>query len=143
MSMPPNNPFSQGEPGADYNLEASFASKIEKIMEVPDTKDMAAVFIRGNFKNERQLNAMLRLSYRHIKFKQPNHQELLRQKIAGTAAIKGLARVEGLSAAVNMIAPDLWRAVKDMPKVKDEKVIRGGSDFRNTERPPEGTERPH
>jgi hypothetical protein len=138
----PSNPYDYPTSGADNNYEASFASKIEEIFKIPDTNDMAALIIRGNFKNDRQLNAILRLSYRHMKFNDKTHQDLLRQKIAGTAAIHGLARVEGLSAAVNMIAPDLWRAVKDMPKAKDEKVMRGGSDFRSQDRPQDGAERP-
>ncbi|MDD5511752.1 MAG: hypothetical protein PHI12_13215 [Dehalococcoidales bacterium] len=134
--MPDLNPGNFGG-----NFEMSWANRIEKILEVPDVEDMAQVIIRGNFRNERQLNAILRLSHRHEKFGQTKHQELLRQKIAGTAALGGLSRVEGLFAAIGLLASDIYRAAKGLPKVKEDKVYRG-SDFRTQERPPEGTERP-
>lgn len=126
---------------ADYELP--WADKIEKIYEMPDVKNMPGVFIRGNIKNERQLNAMLRLAYRHDKFNDTKHQELLRMKIAGTAAIGGVARLESLFATTNMIASDMYRVARGMPKLKDgkeEKVYRG-SDFRSEEKPQENLER--
>ena len=58
--------------------DAQAASKIAKIYELPDTKDMAAVFLRGVFKSERQRTAAVRLAYKNIKFNDTNHQELLR-----------------------------------------------------------------
>ena len=119
----------------DYELP--WANKIEKIYEVPGVNDMAGVFTRGIFKNERTLNAHLKLMYRHKKFGLEDLQELLRTKVAGTAAIGGVRALEALFAAVNLIAPDMYRTARGMPKSKgnkEEKVVRG-SDFRQFDRP--------
>lgn len=126
----------------DYGL--SWPDKIEKIYEIPDTKDMAGVIIRGIFKNTREANAILRLSRRHKKFNQDEHQELLRQKIASTAAIGGVRSLEVLFAATNLVAEGMYRIARGMPKApknQEDKVYRG-SDFRTQERAPEGAERP-
>lgn len=117
-----------------------FDNDIEKVMEIPDVKDMAGVFIRGNFRNERQLNAAVRLYHRHKKFADTDHQELLRVKIAGMAAIGGVSRLEQLFTAVKLLASDMYRTARGMPKHngkngQEERVIRG-SDFRDQERPP-------
>jgi len=123
-------------PAGDYS------NNIEKIYELPGIDDMAGVFLRGRFKNERSLNAHLRLAYRHTKFKDDKHQELLRAKIAGSAAIGGVSRLEALFAGVNLIAADMYRAVLGLPKNKgkhgeEERVMRG-SDFRSGDKPPDG-----
>lgn len=119
----------------DY--EMSWENKIEKIYEIPGIDNMAGAFLRGIFKNERSLNAHLRLMYRHRKFGDTEHQELLRAKIAGSAAINGVSRLDALFAAVNLLASDMYRAARGMPKLKrneEERVVRG-SDFRREERP--------
>lgn len=124
----------------DY--EMPWADKVEKIYEIPDIKDMAGVFLRGIFKNERSLNAHLRLMYRHAKFTDTEHQELLRAKIAGSAAINGVSRLDALFAAVNMLASDMYRAARGLPKLKkgeEERVVRN-SDFRTEQRPQNGLE---
>lgn len=120
--------------------DGDWGNNVEKLYEVPGIEDMAGVFLRGIFKNERSLNAHLRLAYRHIKYKDTNHQELLRTKIAGSAAINGVSRLDALFAAVNLLASDMYRAARGMPKTKkgeEDKVIRS-SDFRRDERPPDG-----
>lgn len=119
----------------DY--EMPWADKVEKIYEMPEIKDMAGVFLRGIFKNERSLNAHLRLMYRHAKFADTKHQELLRAKVAGSAAINGVSRLDALFAAVNMLASDMYRTARGMPRLKrgeEERIVRG-SDFRNEEKP--------
>jgi hypothetical protein len=109
--------------------DAQAASKIAKIYELPDTKDMAAVFLRGVFKSERQRTAAVRLAYKNIKFNDTNHQELLRLWVASTVGSQGLGRLDALFAAINLLAPDMYRVARGMPKAKDERVHRG-SDFR-------------
>lgn len=124
---------------ADYDVTGG--GKIEKIYEIPDIKDMAGVIARGIIKNERQLNAILRLSYRHQKFGDANHQELLRQKIIGTAAIGGVRSLDALFAANGLLAPDMYRVARNMPKYKQrgetekEEPVYRGSDFREHEKP--------
>lgn len=119
----------------DY--EMPWADKVEKIYEIPEIKDMAGVFLRGIFKNDRSLNAHLRLMYRHKKFGDTDHQELLRAKVAGSAAINGVSRLDALFAAVNMLASDMYRAARGMPKRKkgEDETIARGSDFRTEQRP--------
>jgi len=123
----------------DYPM-GDFQNNVEKIYEVPQIDDMAGVFLRGRFKNERSLNAHLRLMYRHRKFGDDEHQELLRTKIAGSAALNGISRLEALQAAVNLLAPDMLRTALGMQKVKkgeDDRILRN-SDFRKEERPADG-----
>ena len=151
MTMQPKS--NGGGPGNPYDMtnirnyeqdyEMTWSDKIEKILAMPATNDMAGVFLRGIFKNDRQINAMLRLAYRHDKFGDTKHQELLRMKIAATAALGGVSRLEALFAGTNMIASDMYRVARNMPKLKDgkeEKVYRG-SDFRSEDKPQEGIER--
>ncbi len=120
--------------------DGNFGNNVEKLYELPDTDDMAGVFLRGIFKNERSLNAHLRLMYRHSKFGDKDHQDLLRAKVAGSAAINGVSRLDALFAAVNLLASDMYRVARGMPKLKGnekERIVRG-SDFRNEEKPVEG-----
>ncbi len=122
---------------ADY--EIPYDNRIEKIYELPPIEDMPGVFLRGVFKNDNVANACLRLMYRHAKFNDVRHQQLLRAKIASTAAIGGVSRLDALFAAVNLLASDMYRAARGMPKLKkgeEEHVVRG-SDFRREERPSE------
>ena len=127
----------------EQDYEMPWSDKIEKIYEVPPIKDMAGVIARGIIKNDRQLNAMLRLAYRHEKFGDTRHQELLRMKVIGTAAIGGVARLEALFSATNLIASEMYRIARGMPKLKEgkEEKIHRGSDFRSEERPQESIER--
>ena len=121
----------------ERDYEMPWSDKIEKIYEVPPITDMAGVMARGIIKNDRQLNAILRLAYRHMKFRDNKHQELLRMKVIGTAAIGGVARLEALFAGTNLIASEMYRVARGMPKLKEgkeEKVYRG-SDFRSEENP--------
>lgn len=123
----------------NFNV-GGFANNIEKLYELPGIDDMAGVILRGNFKNDRQLNAVLRLMYRHQKFADTKHQEMLRAKIAGTAAIGGVSRLEALFGGTNLVASDMYRAARGLPKLRkndQERIVRG-SDFRERDRPPEG-----
>jgi hypothetical protein len=120
----------------EQDYEMPWSDRVEKIYEIPEKDDMAGVFIRGNFKNERQLNAAVRLYKRHVMFGDTVNQEVLRIKIAGTPAIGGVRSLEALFAATNLIAADMYRVARGMPKVKgdkEERVVRG-SDFRETEK---------
>lgn len=119
--------------------DGDFRNNVEKIYELPAADDMPGVFLRGIFKTERQVNACLRLMYRHKKFGDIDHQELLRAKVAATAAMNGISRLDALFAAVNLLASDMYRTARGMPRLKkgeEERVIRG-SDFRREERPQE------
>lgn len=106
-------------------------NKIEKIMELPGTKDMAGVFARSVLKNNRQRTAAVRLAYRHIKFKDNDHQEMLRMQLATTIGEGGVGRLDMLFAGTNLVAPDMYRTARGMqrPRSEREPVYRG-SDFR-------------
>lgn len=121
----------------EQDYELPWYDRVEKIYELPDINDMAAVILRSNLKvkDERRANAMIRLAYRHIKFGLKGKQELLRMKCAATAAEGGAARLDALFAAVNLIAPDMYRASRGLPKHKDGKNedIRKASDFNTIE----------
>ena len=105
-------------------------NKIEKILEVPSIQDMAGVMARSVFKTDRQRIAAVRLAYRHKKFADNNHQEMLRMWLASTIGRNGLGRLDGLFAATNLIAPDMYRIAMDMPRKKGQEQIQRGSDFR-------------
>lgn len=117
---------------ADY--EFPYSDKIQKIYEIPDIKDMPGVFIRGIFKDKRELNAHLRLHYRHMKFGNILQEELLRCKIGGSAAIGGVGRAEAFQTAVNLIAPEIYRIARGMPKYKSkndqDEPVHHSSEFR-------------
>lgn len=120
----------------------NFNNTIKDIYDLPGIDDMPAVLLRGRIKNERQLNAILRLMYRHGKFNDTRHKELLRAKIAGSAAIGGVRSLEALFGAIQIVASDMYRAVLGLPKLKrgeEEKIVKGG-DFRKKDefRPEEG-----
>ncbi len=133
--------------------DGDFGSSVDKILatkskDANDDADVARfIFIRGNFKNDRQLNAAVRLMHRHRKFGDTIHQELLFCKILGQAAINGVSRLEALFAATNLLGPDMYRTAKGMPRLKKgqrEEIVSGGrgdgrgSDFRQDGRPPDG-----
>lgn len=105
-------------------------NKIEKILEIPSREDMAGVMARAVFKTDRQRIAAVRLAYRHKKFKDNNHQEMLRMWLASTIGMRGLGRLDGLFAATNLIAPDMYRIAMDMPRKRGQEQIQRGSDFR-------------
>lgn len=105
-------------------------NKIEKILEIPGTDNMAGVMARSVFKSDRQRIACVRLAYRHIKFNDDNHQQLLRMCLASTIGMRGLGRLDGLFAATNLIAPDMYRIAMDMPRKRGQEQISRGSDFR-------------
>ncbi len=143
-SLATKSPFRQFDLTNPDNYEGDYPegggrNNVKDLYEVPGIEDMANVFIRGNFKNERQLNAALRLYYRHKKFSDTTHQEMLRCKVAGSSAIGGASRVEALFGATCLVASDMYRVVKGLPKAKhgeQDRVIKG-SDFRDDQRPPD------
>lgn len=129
----PNN-WESGYPDSD------FSNNVKQLLDVPGTDDMAGVFIRGIFKNEAQANACLRLMYRHKKFGDSDHQEMLRCKIASSAAINGVSRLDALFGAVNLLASDMYRTARGMTQLKkgqQENIVKG-SDFRQDGKPPNG-----
>lgn len=120
--------------------DGDYSNNVQKILETPGVDNLPGVFIRGRFNNERSLNATLRLMYRHKKFSDVTHQELLCCKILGSAALNGVSRLEALFAATNLLGPDMYRTALGMPKGKKgekEEILRG-SDFRRDEKPPDG-----
>ena len=145
MSDKSGNPYDLTNPGNyERDYEMPWSDRVQKLYEIPNIEDMAEVIIRGNLVNERRANAILRLSRRHKKFGLDDHQEMLRQKIASTAAIGGVRSLEVLFAVTNLVASDMYRVARNMPKLpkgQEEKVIRG-SDFRQQEKPQENPERP-
>jgi len=115
----------------DYPVNSNY-NAVKDIYELPGIEDMAGVLLRGRIKNERQLNAILRLYYRHEKFNDTKHKELLRAKVAGSAAIGGVRSLEALFAGIQIVASDMYRAVLGLPKLKrgEEEHVVKGSDFR-------------
>lgn len=131
---------------ADYP-DGDFRDNVGKLLETPDAEHMAGVFVRGNFRSERQLNAAIRLYRRHVKFNDSEHQMMLICKIFGGAALNGVSRLEALFGATNLIASDMYRVARGMPKRgkgEEEKILKGGdgrgSDFRHSEKLPSGIE---
>lgn len=119
-----------------------FWTRIEKLLDLPPIKDMAGVMIRSIVKNERQGNAILRLSYRHKKFKDNNHQEMLREKLGMTVGIGGVGRLDALFGVVNMVAPDMYRTARGMPRKEGPREnVKKSSDFRESRDEPRPEER--
>lgn len=111
--------------------EMSWYNKVEEVLKIPPISDMAGVFSRTNFKNDRERVAAVRLFYRNKKFHDDNHQEMLRADLASRLGIGGLGNLHGLFAATNLIAPDMERAARGLPKTKNgEEKVHRGSDFR-------------
>lgn len=109
-------------------------NNIEKILEFPDIDDMAGVMARANFRNEKQRIAAVRLAYKNRKFKDDDHQKMLRDLCASTLGTGALGKMLQTMIGTNLLAPEMIRYAIGMPKSKkQEEVIRGGnrsSDFR-------------
>lgn len=119
--------------------DAPSNNNIDKILEIPDIEDMAGVLARGNFKNDRQRIAAVRLAYKNRKFHDENHQEMLRDYIASGLGIGAVGKVMQTFIGTNLLAPDMFRASLGMPKSKNKdkgEEVHRGSDFRS-----EGRER--
>lgn len=130
-----HSPMDGGSP-YDPDFMGNNQDRFNQVLEIPDIDEMASVFARSVFKNERQRNAAVRLYYRHAKFNDKQHQELLRMLLAATVGMNGRGRVDGLFATTGMLAPDMYRTVAGLPKNRkgeEEKIIRG-SDFRREEK---------
>jgi hypothetical protein len=124
---------SGGNPEYDGRYEYSdvnMANKIEKIYELPAISDMAGVFERAVFKDEKQRIAAVRLAYKNHKFRDDAHQEMLRMWVASLVGNQGLGRLDALFASINLLAPDMYRVARGMPKVKGEEKVHRGSDLR-------------
>ena len=107
-----------------------YFNDIEKILELPGTDDMAGILARGNFKNDRQRVAAVRLAYKNRKFKDDNHQQMLRDYIASSLGTKALGKILQLQTGTNLLAPAVLREVLSMKQNKQEEEVRRGSDFR-------------
>lgn len=109
-------------------------NNIEKILEFPPVSDMAGVLARANFKDENQRIAAVRLAYRHRKFSDNDHQEMLRDLCASTLGAGGLGKILQTFVGTNLLAPDMLRVVLGMQKSKrPEEVHRGRSSDLRTE----------
>jgi hypothetical protein len=91
------------------------SQNIDKLYEIPDACPAAHKIIRGVYTRDLG-NSILRLSHRHAKFHNTMHQDLLECKIAETAAEGGGARVEALMTSVGLLAPDIFRVARGLPK---------------------------
>src|SRR4030042_377917 len=122
-------PIEQWE--GDFSNLPSF-NNIEKLLEFPPISDMAGVLARANFKDDQQRIAAVRLAYKHRKFNDDPHQELLRDFCASTLGTKGLGKILQTFIGTNLLAPDMLRAVFGMPRSNNrEEVHRGrNSDLR-------------
>lgn len=120
--------------GGDFSQFPS-SNDIEKILEIPDIKDMAGVLARANFKNDRQRIAAVRLAYRNAKFDDDKHQDMLRNLCASTIGMGGLGKILQVFTATKMLAPDMLRATMGMPRTKKPEEVHRSSDLRtNTDR---------
>lgn len=116
------------------NLEGG--DRFKQVLTIPEVKDFPTILARAIFKSERQRNAVIRLWHRHQKFGDVGHQEMLRCFLAGTIAMNGRGRVDGVFSTVGMLAPDMYRTVAGLPRHKNgdqERVIRS-SDFRKEDK---------
>lgn len=107
-----------------------YGNELDKMLELPGIDDMAGVLARGNFKNERQRIAAVRLAYRHRKFHDQNHQKMLRDYVASGMGMSALGKILQLQIGTNLIAPGVLREILGMKKVKKGEDVQRGSDFR-------------
>lgn len=110
-----------------------YSNDIDKILEFPGTDDMAGVLARGNFKNERQRVAAVRLAYKNRKFHDDNHQKMLRDFIASGVGMSALGKLLQLQASTNLIAPAVLREALGMKQMRHREDVQRGSDFRDKE----------
>jgi len=110
-----------------------YFNDIEKILEFPGIEDMAGVLARGNFKNEKQRIAAVRLAYKNRKFHDDNHQLMLRDYIASGIGDKAFGKMLQLQIGTNLLAPDVIREILGMKTKKHKEEVHRGSDFRERE----------
>lgn len=120
--------------------DAPSSNNVSQLYELPGIDNMAAVIERGIFKSDDEADAIVLMAYLNDKYDDKKHQQLLRMKIARTIGQGGAGRVEALFGATNLVAPDMYRVARGMPKAKGEKVHRS-SDFRTEGRDKEFEDR--
>ncbi len=112
-----------------------YSNDIEKILEIPEVSDMAGILARGNFKNDRQRVAAVRLAYKNRKFEDKNHQLMLRDYVASGMGMSALGKLLQLQIGTRLIAPAVLREALSMRRVKgDKEEVKRGSDFRDRDR---------
>lgn len=114
--------------------DAPSNNNIEKILEFPDIDDMAGVLARANFRDDRQRVAAVRLAYKNAKFKDVNHQHMLRNYVASSLGMKALGKILQLQTGTNLMAPAVLREVLSMKQNKSQEEVHRGSDFREAGR---------
>lgn len=113
-----------------------YSNDIDKILEIPDIEDMAGVLSRGNFKNDKQRVAAVRLAYKNRKFKDDNHQKMLRDFVASGIGMSGFGKLLQLQIGTNLALPGVLQQILGLRKTKGNEPVYKGSDFRD-----EGRER--
>lgn len=134
--MPENNqPF--GSPlehwKKGWNAPPS-QNNIAQIYNMPKPKDdLVGNFVRGVMKDQTQADALVVLGWMAEDVKDDSVMNLVGLKLASTVGIGGVGRAEALMGSVGIIAPDIYRVARNMPRKKDEQIVKPNreSDFRD------------
>jgi len=115
-----------------------FYTIIEKLLEMPNT-DMLGIVIRSVVKDENQANAYVQLNAWCTRFHVEPIRDMLKMKLATSAAMGGRARMEALFGSIRLIAPGMYRDILGISKKnrKEEEVARG-PDYREAREEPKG-----
>jgi len=108
-----------------------FYTIIEKILDTPS--DMLGLVIRSVIKDDNQANAYIQLNAWCTRFHCEPIRDMLKLKLATSAAMGGRARMESLFGATRLIAPAMYRDILGLKKreqQENEQVSRGPSDYR-------------
>ena len=119
---------------ADDFTDLPFYTIVEKLLEV--SEKFAEMLTRASLVNERQANAIIVLADRFDKYNDTRHMKMLVNKLASTIGMGGVGRLEALFGVSRLLAPDMYRVAKGLPRNKDRKERKeevmqsGGPDFR-------------
>lgn len=105
-------------------------NNIDRILDFPPITDMAGVLSRAHFKNKEQRLGAVYLAHFNRKFKDNNHQEMLRDFCASTLGDGALGKVLQIQASTNLLDSTMTRAALGMPKTKIPDQVHGNNNLR-------------
>jgi hypothetical protein len=120
---------------AEYNPPPS-QSNISQIYHMPKPKeDLVGNFVRGVMKDQTQADALAVLGWMATDVGDESVMNLVGLKLASTVGIGGVGRAEALMGGIGVIAPDIYRVARNMPRKDNEKIDKPNrsSDFRDQE----------
>lgn len=107
-----------------------YYTKIKQMLELPGVDDLPGVALRSVLKDETMLNAAGFLVFYAEKYHIDWLKDMIRFKLAGSAGIGGLARLQALFAGTNLFAPDSHRIAMGLGPSKHSEKVHRSSDFR-------------